>query len=230
MMRPANSMDPTAPIPSPRISSPRSVSVIWWRGNNKGICGAQAPMTKPLAPKNAPTPQRPRWACTKSTIKIILRSLTAKGVAGKYSPDQPVPSTVRKKLYPKATVRRPGRSGRRAGLGSGEVRVPGGKSDPRKSGRSLLRSVPQVDGGAKGAIRADHEDRLSGGEGACCDAVSGDAGCRMHKKRTGPCATARTPPPSCCRPKPAVRSPQPALCPDQSPVSRPVPPPRQPRR
>ncbi len=67
--RPANSMEPTAPRPSTRISSPNVPSVIAWRGKSSGICGAHAPMTKPLAMNIAATAQRARAAC----LSCILR-------------------------------------------------------------------------------------------------------------------------------------------------------------
>lgn len=69
---PAKIMAETAPSPIVRISTPMRpdfspyLSIIWW------ICGAQAPILKPLMKKSAATAQRPKMACLSMDFAVLF--------------------------------------------------------------------------------------------------------------------------------------------------------------
>jgi hypothetical protein len=62
----------TAPAPNSRISRPSVNLLISSRVSTTGICGAHAPVRKPLARKMAATAHRPRMAaCMRFSVSIV---------------------------------------------------------------------------------------------------------------------------------------------------------------
>ena len=77
-------MAPTAPTPISRIIRPSMPSLMSWRGKNSGICGAQAPMTRPFTKNIAATAHRPRLiACNSICPPLVCAFLPRMVCQGK---------------------------------------------------------------------------------------------------------------------------------------------------